>query len=204
MSATNRGADRAANDYYPTPAWAVHRFLDAVPLPTGHWLEPCVGDGAIVRAVDGWWRSAEGDAPPPTWTGIDVRPDANPRGPLRQFCVADYTFMGGALWRERVSEERFTVCLTNPPFAQALDFVQTALSHCEIVAMLLRLNWLGGESRADFLRTHKPAVWVLPNRPSFTEDGSTDATEYAWFAWGLGHHEIDVLPSTPKEVRCAA
>ena len=48
MSATNRGAVRNEHDFYPTPAWCVHRLLEAVPLPAGRWLEPCVGDGAKI------------------------------------------------------------------------------------------------------------------------------------------------------------
>ena len=58
---------RAAYDYYPTPAWCVRRLLEAVDLPGGRWLEPAVGDGAIVRSVD----AARDDV---RWTTIDVRP----------------------------------------------------------------------------------------------------------------------------------
>ena len=33
------------------------------------------------------------------------------------------------------------------------------------------------------MRAHPPRVHVSPKRPSFTPDGKTDATEYAWFTW---------------------
>jgi hypothetical protein len=51
---------------------------------------------------------------------------------------------------------------------------------------------------------------VLPRRPSFTADGKTDATDYAWFAWNTsddrGERLIepgrwDVLDVEPKEPR---
>ena len=68
--------------------------------------------------------------------------------------------------------------------------------------MLLRLNWLGSEDRAAWLRRHPPSVYVLPNRPSFVEGGGTDATEYAWFIWGEGFGgTLSVLRATPKAVR---
>jgi hypothetical protein len=50
--------------------------------------------------------------------------------------------------------------------------------------MLLRLNFLGAQRRRDWWKAHEPAaLFVLSARPSFTQDGKTDATDYAWFAW---------------------
>ena len=43
---------RRDRDYYPTPSWCVRALLETVDLPTGTWLEPTAGDGAIIRAVD--------------------------------------------------------------------------------------------------------------------------------------------------------
>ena len=75
------------------------------------------------------------------------------------------------------------VMIMNPPFSHALDFVIHGMSMAPTVIMLQRLNWLG-PARAEWLRRNQPDVYVLPKRPSFTADGSTDATEYAWFVWG--------------------
>jgi hypothetical protein len=33
---------------------------------------------------------------------------------------------------------------------------------------------------------HKPDVFVLSDRPSFTENGKTDASEYGYWVWGPG------------------
>lgn len=48
--------------------------------------------------------------------------------------------------------------------------------------MLLRLNFLGSQRRAAWLRAWTPDVYVLPRRPSFTGRG-TDSCEYAWCVW---------------------
>lgn len=78
----------------------------------------------------------------------------------------------------------------NPPYTHALEFVKVGLSLTRsssvegVVAALLRINWMAGQGRRDFHQAWPCDVWVLPKRPSFTGDGKTDATEYAWFVWG--------------------
>src|SRR3989304_194672 len=57
MSATGRnksGKERDPYDYYPTPAWCVDRLAEACPEVRNRKnriLEPCAGDGAILRAL---------------------------------------------------------------------------------------------------------------------------------------------------------
>lgn len=184
MSATGRSGERVEADYYPTPAWCVHRLLEAVRLPGGAWLEPCVGDGAICKAV-------ARDRTDVLWTTYDIRPDS---------CAAT---VGDFLGVHSPDDRPWaSVCLTNPPYSLAMEFVQHAMKHAHVVAMLLRLNFLGSEGRAEFFRAHPPSVYVLPNRPSFV-NGRTDACEYAWFVWGLHPTpEIRVLATTPKSERC--
>ena len=69
----------------------------------------------------------------------------------------------------------------------AEEHATRALCLADNVAFLLRLNFLGGDERADFWRAN-PAkvVYVLSQRPSFTTDGGTDSTEYALFVWEKG------------------
>ena len=56
MSARGRGTTPEPDEFYATPAWAVHRLLDTAPFLAfrGKYVEPCVGDGAIVAAVESW------------------------------------------------------------------------------------------------------------------------------------------------------
>jgi len=184
VSATNRGAVRNEHDFYPTPAWCVHRLLEAVPLPAGRWLEPCVGDGAIVRAVNAC-RGVE-------WFTNDIRSEV----------AADVhgDFLAPAFPHARAWE----VLLTNPPFSLALDFAAKGIDVAGVVVLLLRLNWLRGTDEHNaWLRAHMPSVYVLPQRPSFDGRG-TDATEYAWMVWGLDQAPtIAMLDDTPDEVRAS-
>lgn len=191
MSATNRGSARRARDYYPTPAWCVYRLLDAlgVELPTSYdarWLEPSVGDGAIVRAVRQW---NGGCAYNVRWTTCDlVRP---PRA-VPDFHRGDYL---------ELRTERFDVAIGNPPFALAEPFVAKMRRDADVAIALLRLGFLASAERAPFLRAHRPDVYVLPDRPSFTGNGETDASDYAWFVWGLRGGTYQVLDTTPAAER---
>lgn len=83
--------------------------------------------------------------------------------------------------------EKYDVIVSNPPYSHALEFVQHALTLAPVVCMLLRLPWLASIRRVEWHKENPAHVCVLPKRPSFTADGKTDATEYAWFIWGTEH-----------------
>lgn len=171
MSATGRSEVRRADDFYETPAWCVRRFLEAVELPAGRWLEPAVGGGAIVRAVNSYARPLPDRAP--TWDCLDAR--SNRYGDVGDFL---------ALAESMRQLPKWDVAITNPPYSFAIEFIVAMLPLAHHVAVLTRLNFLAGAGRREFFATEPPDVYVLPNRPSFTEDGRTDATEYAWLHWG--------------------
>lgn len=197
MSATNRSDVRIPSDFYPTPAWCVRRLLEAVKLPGGHWFDPGIGDGAIVKAVNDVRQDVE-------WFGMDIRPEVEPLiiTTGAHFMCEDFL----ELIFDR-DAPKFDVVLTNPPYSLAQAFIEKSLQVANVVAMLLRLNYLAGGKRVDFMRAMPPDVYVLPNRPSFTGQG-TDATEYAWFVWrpiaGRSCGNLRVLPATPKSERCSS
>ena len=194
MSATGRSAVRVALDVYPTPAWCVHRLLEEVDLPGGHWCEPCAGDGAILRAV----RDVRHDV---AWSAIEIRPECHcaleAQGASTR--IADAL---GCAWQLR--PEPLSAVVTNPPYNLAEAFLAKALRQAANVALLLRLDFLGSERRARMLRANPPDVYVLPNRPSFVA-GKTDNCEYAWLVWGQprdrAHGRIAVLPPTERAIR---
>lgn len=194
MSSTNRGAERQESNNYPTPAWCVHRFLEATILPPGHWLEPSAGEGGIIRAVE----SVRSDV---RWSACEIRDtEADLRASVRtpfEFYFPRTDFL------TLTTSSRWDVVLGNAPYCDETQaHIEKALGLAGVVAFLLRLNFLGSEGRAPFFRAHPPSVYVLPNRPSFV-GGKTDSCEYAWFAWGLNFApEIRVLATTPKSVRC--
>lgn len=80
----------------------------------------------------------------------------------------------------------YDLIITNPPYSLALCAPHGA------VVMLLRVNWLGGQERAPWMRLHTPSLYVSPRRPSFTGAGSA-ATEYAWMTWDSGAPRVVIL-----------
>ena len=182
---------RRENDFYPTPAWCVDRLLDAVAVPGHRWLEPCSGKRSICHAVNEWrkrqgWEKVQ-------WTTVDINPDCNPDR------VADFVFMNGPL-----GDEMFDAVVTNPPYSLAFDFIKQSLRHAPFVAALLRLNWLASSKRHEWLQRNTPDVFVLPDRPSFTGDGATDSSDYAWMVWRNGivsGGSIYILDRTPVNQR---
>lgn len=184
--------ERATYDYYPTPSWCVARLLEAVELPGGLWLEPAVGDGSIVRAVQAVREDVR-------WTTVDVRPD------VEADLHADFAWCHcPELDAMEPGRGSFDVVLTNPPYGQAAEFVIEARRRAPVVAMLLRLGWLASEERRAYLADATPDVYVLPNRPSFDGCG-TDAADYAWMIWSSRARyrpaEIRILRTTPVAER---
>lgn len=204
MSSTNRGSKRSPADYYPTPAWCVHRLLEEVEvempweekMPWSIWMDPCAGDGAIIRAVNDFRE-------PPTprrWIANDIRPECLPSLPSGS---TSEDFLAGPVpaWAEGAD-----VVITNPPYALAAEFIRRSLFEvrASFVAMLLGLNFLASKDRvALWTEVQVPDIFVLPNRPDFSGGGG-DSCEYAWFVW---HSRmtgcVRILGTTPKEVRAA-
>ena len=168
-------------EYFATPDWCVRAILPHLPIG-GSVLEPCAGDGAIVRALLASGVSPEcidameideRRARVLATTGVDmIQIDA-------LSAEADY------MW-----QLPHALVIMNPPFSGAMDFVKEAIGaqapHRGTTAALLRLSFLEGQCRADFHALHPSDVYVLPKRPSFTGDGKSDSSAYAWFCWGPG------------------
>jgi len=154
---------RHAYDFYPTPHWVTESILPY--LTRGIvWHEPACGDGAIVSVL----RASNIET-----TASDIR-------------FGDADFLRDTAKREAI--------ITNPPFSLAFEFCQRAVKLAPEVMLLLRLNFLSSQYRAAWFKQHEPdALFVLSRRPSFTNNGKTDSTDYAWFYWGStlkGIHHI--------------
>ena len=131
MSSTNRGGKRSPADDYPTPAWCVHRLLDACELPAGRWLEPCAGEGALIAAVDAH-RTGQ------SWTAVELREDCG--SALRERGIDVH--IGDFRTMRAPASARFDVAITNPPYSCAQDIVDRARELADVVVMLLRLNFV--------------------------------------------------------------
>jgi len=201
MSSTKRGAVRPEHDVFPTPAWAVHRFLEACNLPGGKWLEPAAGEGAIIKAVNEVKTDIE-------WNAFEIRQEPM----LKLASIANTAAWNDDFLNSIPSNipiyKKWDVLITNPPFAAAQDFVEKSIQLSPVVVMLLRVNFLSSKKRAPwFQRIGTPDIYVLPNRPDFSGGGG-DSCEYGWFVWDDRKGEgpklkgsIQMLDLTPKAVR---
>lgn len=193
-------AQRKSNDpteSYPTPYWVLDRLLDVLPLAEGTWLEPAVGNGVLVKTALAHPRTGHRHE----WYGCDFQDSNEARAVLgdQRFVVGDF------LRTKRLDEVgRFRGVLTNPPFSRAEEFLNRSLAIADEVILLLRLDWLGSESRSWLLRGNMPDVFVVPDRPSFVK-GKTDTSYYAWMRWKSRSPQpkgtVQVLSTTPAEER---
>lgn len=207
MSARNRAGGRPlALETYATPPWVTRLLLDNVALPGGRWLEPCAGDGDLIRAVE------REDV---RWDVCELRPGCGPTlekipavlnvgiGDCRPGLAAIVETSAG----HTLDRPPYDVVITNPPYSLAGDIIGLSMPIALYTVMLLRLNYLGSGKRNSFMRRFAPDVYVIPDRPSFYKGAkaSVDATEYGWFVWqGLLERSrgyVSVLPSLPAEAR---
>lgn len=177
MSAKGRGAVVAKHEFYGTPPAPVEALLRNVALPIGTWLEPGAGDGAIIRAVNDLELRG---GPVIDWAAVELQPRM-----ARKLKDSGAKWVYTADFRRWVAPQRYEVAIGNPPFSLAESFVRHAATMADQVVMLLRLNWLGSSSKRRHLfeQLGMPDVFPLAERPSFQDDGGTDAADYAWFRW---------------------
>ena len=210
MSATNRGAKRAAQDLYQTPQWCIDLLaervaFDALPLASNLMIiDPGAADGRIgetvLRAMVERHRTprklyaVERD---PRWVAV--------AGEHMRAAGHEYVQKDFLEWLQHLRTKPQTPVLfvSNPPFSQAEQWVKfvrawmlTNAPSNACAVFLLRLNWLGSEKRASWVNDNPPRrITVLAPRPSFRKTkrvdpktgkvkwSSNDACEYAWVWW---------------------
>lgn len=182
MSATTLPQGQARRDFYRTPSWVTQALVPHVwpkhLAPPKRILDAGAGDGAITRELvagfpDAFVSGVEIDAFHLKAEGCDSH-------------VLCEDFFESAIRTD------WDLIVSNPPFSQAMAFLERSLALVEeprgAVAMLLRLGFMAGQERAAFHRVVPSDVFVLSKRPSFTGKGA-DATDYAWFVfapWSSG------------------
>jgi hypothetical protein len=158
-------------DLYETPAPAVRALLRVQRFEGTIW-EPACGRGAIVRVLR--------DAGHTVIASDIVKYDRS----------VGVDFLADFLTVDRAPDGVSTV-LTNPPFMFADEFVRHGLKLVPRVVMLLRLDFLEGETRCDILDSGNLArVYVFRDRVPFRRDGwekSGNKIAFAWFEWDRNH-----------------
>lgn len=164
-------------DFYPTPANVTQALMDflieerEIAPDTFIW-EPACGDGAMADVIRQYGCHV---------MSTDIR-------------HTGYGIGGMDYLTTPVSKPIYGI-ITNPPFAQAADFIRKATQEASLVAMLLKSQYWHAEKRTQLFRDYPPA-WVLPLnwRPDFkaaenAENGKKGAPlmEVLWTVWIQGN-----------------
>lgn len=192
-----KGPKHVDKDLYETPDWcALALFLREWPNPLcsfeGTLLEPSAGSGHLLRSFLSYFDGVSG-----------------PRNHCSRITAVEIDAQHGRLLRQclNCSDEVYCLdylkmppppvpydyCIMNPPYGHrrdlAVQFVKKACQEAKNVWALLRLNWVRPAKTRKWLLDHMPRkIYVLPRRPSFTNDGHTDACEYAWMLFNPGRN----------------
>ena len=220
---SKHGPAQVPNENYPTMAWPVDRLLEAVDLPGGRWLEPCAGEGGIIKAINARRQDVQ-------WTAVELRDCTNaiqcasvdqtgktdPKTDKPPVIYSPQDFLEWALLvaahPSDYETQPFDVAITNPPYSIAQAVINRCLRLARIVVMgPMRLAFLASDDRHPWWREIGiPDQYILPNRPDFTGVGG-DSADYAWFVWDPHVCNVDrarfgrtfLLNLTPDDVRKA-
>ena len=181
---------RREGDFYPTPQVAIRELLFEIApqllAPTGVPIvfDPAAGRGALLDAAnvfDPFLRCV----------GMEINAERVAYVRKAHQCIEGDFLAAPApgpidLW------------LSNPPYSLAQEFVTKMLDNRgpgTITAVLLRMGFLGSQKRQAWWQAHPPAALrVLSARPSFTDDGKTDNSEYAWYIFDPPARSLGLAP----------
>lgn len=170
MSCKNRLKGSLDPETYHTPPWVVDQAMRDVlpvvcPMPK-RIVEPSAGNGVFVSKL----RMMFG---PVHITAVDL---------LRyRWPDADESVHGNFL---HCDLGRYDLAIGNPPYSLAQDFVIRCIGVADVTVLLLRQGFLASAKRNDFFQFFAPSdIFILANRPSFTDDKKTDSADYCWVCW---------------------
>jgi len=186
-----------------TPRATVEALFDSDPPPEGRLLDPCAGDGAILREADhrGGYDCA----------ACEIREEERLR--LEDICgphsvkIGDWRKIapgiGPAVSAPDLPPQALSI-VTNPPFSVAREIAEACfIVRPDYLALLLRCNTLGSNPWRSFWRAHQPTRIRLVERPSFPKPGQTEAeaeaegtdmSDYFWSIWAAGEPPLNLKP----------
>lgn len=166
--------ERADLDYYATDPEAVEKLLKVEKFFRYVW-EPACGEGHISEVL--------------SQHGYNVlSSDIVDRGYDEQNAVEDFL-------KVSCTPRNCRDIITNPPYAQAKEFVEHALEISQEavkVAMFLKLTFLEGAKRKELFDKYPPkTIYVFRSRVDCWKNGikpdkPSKAVCYAWFVWVKG------------------
>jgi hypothetical protein len=169
------------DDLYITPESCILPLLKIEKFEGKGW-EPASGTGAIAKHFPGIMAS-------------DIKTDDFVYG----YKGIDF------LWKVHTPREEVDFIVTNPPFKLALAFLKQSLAFSRFkVALFLRIQFMTGKERVEFLRKNPPIrIHVFVGRPSCLNlEGKTLGTgmNFAWFIWEKGFKGKPTIDWLDEEV----
>ena len=185
ISATNRGAIRNQADAYYTPITVIDNLLDYHSIKSGGVLEPSAGCGNFAKAIKD--RGYNNHI-----TSLELRDEEQEKLLIHSDEVIITDFLK---WS---TDDKYKTIIGNPPYSLALEFMEKCFEIADKdteIIMLLRTAFLESKKRYEFWQQHPLSkLYVLSQRPSFLQNGKSDATSYSWFIWdNSGKQEIKVI-----------
>jgi hypothetical protein len=174
MSQRDSGYVRKERDFYETPLWVTTALIPHL-RPTLRVWEPAAGSGKMVDALGAAGLEVEGSD------------------------IAD----GTDFLLQRTAKNGADAIITNPPYAQAKEFIEHALRLTEpargLLAILLRTDYDHARSRTH-LFSNCPAFakkLVLTKRIVwFDGPNAAPSFNHAWFIWDWRHRGPPTLAWT--------
>lgn len=164
-------------DFYPTSDEFVMSQLTLVTVKPSWVLDIGMGDGIYGYCVNKRWQDAK-------IVGVEIRLDA----PFMRWY--DWNMRGDFMTMK--PEPMFDLVIGNPPYKDAERILRHAMKCLrpggELI-FLLRLSFLASMGRYSMFQFEFPPkeITVCSDRPSFTGDGKTDASEYMFAKWVKGY-----------------
>lgn len=150
---------------FPEPSWWPHLRV----------LESGCGGGAFVRAFQDVQVTVDGLDIDPRAAGLRDVIQGGGVASVRSFLDVPGNLPSGYPYH---------LVMGNPPFSLAEAFVRHALTLAPFVCYVLPTTFMGSATRRRFFLDHPPiADNVVLERPTFREDGRTDATTYHGLVW---------------------
>ena len=196
LAGGNPKNDRVENDFYATNPEAVERLLYNEFFSFTSFLEPCVGEGHIVEAVQ---KFVNRFYSVPYWKKCNVKTlDIVDRG-YPNTIIQDFL-----QWE---TEEKFDTIITNPPYSLAKEFAEKGmelLTDDGKMALFLKIQFLEGQKRKEFFDKYPPKyIYVFRNRMATWNNGQAiDPTTgkkwattmcHAWFVWEKGSKSKPII-----------
>lgn len=143
-----------------TPRWMIRRLLDKVYLPHGVWMDPCAGEGYLVRYINEWKK--DNAKVIPSWIVNDKE------GGSHSLTEREDNVLSAASTNPiefiQKNGRKADLIISNPlrDKPACLDLISAAVDCGAVCAFLLPFSWLVEAGNHSFLERHWPAIFAIP------------------------------------------